>query len=318
MKILKCFTVLSAALAMQAEACDLCNVYSATQAQGEVGRGWFVGVAEQFTHFETVQQEGRKFPNLADQLLESSISQTLLGYNFSDRFGLQLTLPVIYRSFRRATGHGGVRTGSESGPGDASVIGHWQVYSKEEKDFTFRSTLLAGVKLPTGSTSRLKEETTAHHHGAGAVESVIHGHDLTLGSGSTDGLVGAAMYLRQNRIFVNANLQYSIRSEGDFAYRYANDLTWAGGPGVFIALKLEHTLALQANISGETKGRDEFRGNTEDDTGITMVFLGPQVMFTWSDKLSAEIGIAFPVVSENTGFQIVPDYRVRAGVVWHF
>jgi hypothetical protein len=315
---LKYLVVLPFAATLHVDACDLCNVYSATQAQGEVGKGWFAGVAEQFTHFGTVQEDGREVANLADQSMESSISQALLGYNFSDRLGMQMTMPIIYRSFQRATGHGSVRRGSETGLGDMAVLGHWQVFSKEDKDFAFRSTLLGGLKLPTGSTSRLEEETRAHHHGAGAIESAIHGHDLTLGSGSVDGVVGASAFIRQKRVFVNGTLQYAIRAEGDFGYRYADDLTWSGGPGVFAALTEKYTLTIQANVSGETKGRDEFRGAKEDDTGTATVFLGPEVTFTWSDKLSAEIGVSFPVISENTGFQIVPDYRVRAGLVWHF
>ena len=64
-----------------------------------------------------------------------------------------------------------------------------------------------------------------------SVESGVHGHDLALGSGSFDGIVGTGIYTRWTRAFFNASMQYAIRTKGDFDYQYANDLTWFGGPG---------------------------------------------------------------------------------------
>ena len=80
----------------------------------------------------------------------------------------------------------------------------------------------------------------------------------------------------------------------------------------------EQTLALQFVVSGETKPRDEFQGERAEDTGITAVYLGPQINYTWSDKLSAELGLDLPVSIQNTALQMVTDWRVRAAVTWHF
>jgi hypothetical protein len=82
-------------LACSTFACDLCAIYSATQAQGETGKGPFAGFAEQFTYFGTVQVDGEKVPNQVGQYLNSSISQVFAGYNLNDRLGLQFNLPVI-------------------------------------------------------------------------------------------------------------------------------------------------------------------------------------------------------------------------------
>src|SRR5258706_6067077 len=99
--------VLAAVCAQSVLACDLCALYSASQARGEVGEGLFAGIAEQFTHFGTVQVDGREVSDPSHQYLDSSISQLFAGYNFNERFGLQLNLPVIYRSFKRPDGAGG-------------------------------------------------------------------------------------------------------------------------------------------------------------------------------------------------------------------
>src|SRR5258706_12817340 len=114
--------VLVAACAQPALACDLCAIYAASQARGEAGRGLFVGVAEQFTHFGTVQVDGHEVANPSGQYLDSSISQVFAGYNFNDRFGLQFNLPAIYRSFKRPDGAGGIETGPEAGIVDVSLV----------------------------------------------------------------------------------------------------------------------------------------------------------------------------------------------------
>ena len=297
-------------------ACDLCAVYSATQAHGEIGKGFSVGVAEQFTHFGTLQDSGAEVINETGQTLDSSVSQLFVGYNFIERFGVQFIVPVIYRSFQRPEGFAMDR-GTESGLGDVSLVAHLQALRLEQRHGTFTWTMLGGVKFPTGSSDRLNEELNETVV-EGAPEGGIHGHDLALGSGSVDGIVGTGVFARWRRGFFSANAQYAIRSTGSIDYRYANDLTWAGGPGAFLQFSDRQTLALQLIVSGETKPRDTFRGEPTEDTGITAVYLGPQINYTWSDKLSAEFGVGLPVSISNTALQLVPDWRVRAAVTWHF
>ena len=317
MNIYRLTAVLTGVLATPAVACDLCAVYSAAQARGEIGAGIFAGVAEQFTHFGTVQVDGTEVPNTADQYLDSSITQLFAGYNFNDRVGLQFNLPLIYRSFTRPDGLGGMDSGHESGLGDVSLLASFAAYQRETEDYHFRWQLLGGVKLPTGSTDRIAEEFDEVEDPVGPA-SGIHGHDLTLGTGSVDGIVGTGVSARWKRWFVAGGVQYAIRSEGDFDYQFANDLTWSVGPGYYLLLSEARSLALQLVVSGEDKGLDTFQGADAGDTGITSVFIGPQINFTWSEHLSAQAGMDLPLHIDNTDLQTVPDYRVRAGVSWHF
>ena len=89
--------VLAGACVQPAVACDLCSVYAATEAQGGSGKGFFAGVAEQYTYFNTLQIDGRDVPNEGNQYINSSVSQVFAGYNFNNRIGVQFNLPVIYR-----------------------------------------------------------------------------------------------------------------------------------------------------------------------------------------------------------------------------
>ncbi len=71
-------------------------------------------------------------------------------------------------------------------------------------------------------------------------------------------------------------------------------------------------------VSGESKGQDTSVGIATTDTAETIVYLGPQLNFTWGSNLSAQAGADLPVSIESTGDQVVPDYRVHAALTWRF
>lgn len=287
-------------------ACDLCAIYGAMEAEGRSGQGFFGGVAEQYTYFDTYQSNGHDASNPDGEHLNSLISQAFVGYNLNERFGVQFNLPVIYRNYAQDSGHG-----SEAGIGDVSLIGNVLLYEKLTEAATFRWGALGGIKFPTGNTDKLNPALPDFAAGIG-------GHDLTLGSGSFDGLVGTGFYARWKRLFLTGAMQYAIRTEGDFEYQFANDWIWSGGPGVYLVMGHTYTLALQAVVSGETKGEDTINGVATTDTAITSVYLGPQITLTWSSRLSAQIAADLPVSITSSGEQIVPDYRVRAALTWRF
>jgi hypothetical protein len=334
---------LLAALALAprlALACDVCAIYTATEMRETKG-GLRLGVAEQYTDFATWQLDGEEIPN-PGEYLHSSITQVLVGYNFHPRIGLQLNLPIISRTFRRFEA-GRLAHGDETGVGDLSLVANVLALHEVTEHSVFTLTLLGGLKLPSGDSSRLGEELEeGHDHGDAASAAVapahvtpgriashttggeaeamsgIHGHDLALGSGSVDGILGGELFWSWRRLFLTAGGQWALRTEGDFGYQYADDLTWRTGPGAFVLLGHDHTLSVQAAFSGETKGKDTLDGVAADDTALTALYLGPDIAATWGTSLSAEIGADLPVLIHNTALQIVPDYRLRGALVWRF
>jgi hypothetical protein len=329
-------------------ACDICAVYTGFELQ-RTESGPRFGIGEQFTRFGTLQQNGHEVDNPAGEYLESSITQLLFGYQFNRRFGLQLNLPIIHRGYRRRTA-GGVENGSVAGFGDLSLVANVLVWDYTSEESVVLMTGFAGLQLPSGDSSLLGEESGAppptptpidprnppdffgsqrvevggarggRHadQGDGTVESGIHGHDLAPGSGAVDGLFGAQVFASWRRLYGSGLIQYSVNSTGSFDYRYANELTAAGGPGVFLLLDDDYTFGGQALVGVDTKGTDTVDGEREDATGFTALYFGPFFHFTWSTELSADFGIGFPLIDNNTGLQIVPDWRLRAGAVWRF
>ncbi len=342
MKILPAFIALLASTGA-AVACDLCGCYTPQletlpppAGLSAPGFGGLYGaVAEQYTYFNTVQVDGREVANPTSQHLDSSITQVVGGYSFKSRFALQVNLPFIYRSFSRPEGFATDR-GTESGLGDVSLLGKLVAFHREigggrevsfadpksprmidhEPVFTASVVLLGGVKFPTGNSSRIKEEFNEVEV-EGAPESGIHGHDLTLGTGSYDGIFGEQMALRYRNFFFEQNVQFTLRGDGLHQYHFANDLSWSGGPGYYFVRNERMIVGLQGVVSGEYKDVDRFQGYAAEDTGVTSVFLGPRLVASFG-KISAELEAELPVSIHNTALQVVPDYRISAAFAIRF
>lgn len=330
--------------AAPASACDLCAVYTARNIKDVQGGGVTLGVYEQFTSFNTLQEDGRHIENTLHQSLSSSITQIYGRYDLTNEAAVQLNLPFISRDFKRAEG-GMLQSGSESGIGDISLLGIYSPVKVQDGEMFFRLNLRGGLKLPTGDASRIREETEeggmadmagmtdeemaamdsgrsgpkhAGHDHADEIPSGIHGHDLALGSGSFDYIVGTSALVELGMYFAVADLQYTIRTEGDFNYRYQNDLNWSLNAGRYLYTDHEGTISLQAALSGEYKGMDVYLGEKATDTGVNSMFLGPEVDFTISESFFGVLGVDIPLFIDNTDIQAVPDYRLRAAISWLF
>ena len=321
-----------------ANACDLCAVYRAADARGESGDGFGFTIAEQYIPYRTSQFNGQEVNPPNPDWVDSSITHFVLGYNVSSRFGVSLNVPLVVNQFKRTdlsyslTAPPVIFTeqGTETGLGDMSLIGRVTVFQKLEMEYGFVVNVLGGVKFPTGNDERLDEEVeqteiftallppgTPHDPLSHSISSV-HQHNISPGSGSYDGIFGITMIGNWQRLFLNAQLQYYLRSEGRSGFKYGNELMVSGGPGVFVLLDKAYTLSLQAFALYDNMAEDEVLGVPSTATGLTAWYLGPVVNFTWGSRLSANVGAEFPLSIDNNGYQSVPNYRLHGGVSWRF
>ncbi len=311
-----------------AYACDLCSVYT-TVAMEQSKAGPRVGLASQFSSFKSLQEAGEEVDNDAGEMLRSSITQLLVGYNFTPSWGVQASVPWIDRRFRQET-ETGTTSGREDGLGDIALTGRWVALDNiGENQTVLRATLRGGIKLPTGDSDLLAEEEHGEEHGeelgAGARSSShdeaheggLHGHDLALGTGSVDYLIGADVFASRGRAFVSLAVDYSLRTEGDHDYRHADDLTVSAGPGVFFTHgPTEHRMAMQLLATMQSKGQDTQAGEKVAGSALTAVYLGPRILYSWRTSLVAHLELDLPTVLNNSGLSLVPDYRLRAGFTW--
>lgn len=318
-------------LTIPSSACELCAIYGASGANGDTS-GFLFTVAEQYISAHTLQGEGKPFnaiPFLNEAYLDTLFTHLVPGYNFSSRVGLSLNAPILYRDFRRTqlltTGGAVDETGSITGLGDVALIGRLNLFQKNTMKRSVSVNLLAGVKFPTGDTERLDDEVRdakadlaqfgpGHPHGA---IGGIHQHDLTLGSGSYDGVFGLTSNFRWKQWFFNNQIQYYLRTEGH-SYEFGDQWIVSGGPGIFVPLGEQSTVSLQANAFYESSARDKIIGQVFQQTGMTAWYLGPLINFTFGEHFSANAGVEIPLHIYNHGLQTVPDYRIRGGFTWRF
>jgi hypothetical protein len=312
-----CLIFLSAGIG---QACDLCGCFVP---KDSARKGFQAGVAEQFSSLSQLSLDGQQLANTENQYLNSSFTQLFVSYHFNERATLQLNVPLIYRSFQRAEAEG-LQRGNESGIGDVLLVGYYIPFQRKTPFRQFSWKLLAGLKFPTGNSNRIGEELLeVHDEEIGAlhaeeIPSGVHGHDIALGSGSWDAVIGTDVFGREKKWFYAGHVQYALRSRGSFNYRYANDLLWYGGPGYFLSTKDNWSLGLQALLTGEHKGEDQLGSEKTDDTAITAVYMGPTALISIKQIATAEVGIGFPLSIDNSGLQTVPKYRLRIGVTWQF
>ncbi len=283
-------------------------------------------------------QQSQKIDLQNPSHLDSSITHFVLGYNAAPRWGFSASLPFHHLQYRRTDLRYSLsappvvftETGVSTGVGDMSVISRFAVIQHSSMKRGLIVNLLAGVKLPTGETDRLKEEIEqarifnaflppgSPHDPLGHSVSPIHPHALTLGSGSVDGVFGVTANGRWNRVFLNAQVQYYLRTHGTSGFKFGDELMISGGPGAFVLLKPSWTISLQANAVYDLQSRDEVLGQVSDRTGSRSWFLGPLANVTWGSHFSANLGIDLPIQIRNNGLQSVPEYRLHGGCSWRF
>ena len=184
-------------------------------------------------------------------------------------------------------------------------------------DYSFSLSFLGGIEFPTGDSDRLREEAEEEEE-ASPIPSGVHGNDLALGSGSFDGVVGAAAHFRWKRFLASVEAQYFLRTEGDFDYRFGNELSIFGGPGAYLLFSPQTTLAVQAAFSYESKARDQVSGQKRDDGIVTSWYASPGIALTYGEHFSTTLNVDIPIDIFNRAFQVVPDYRIRGGATWSF
>ncbi len=146
--------------------------------------------------------------------------------------------------------------------------------------------------------------------------SAVEGHDLTLGSGSVDGIIGTGLFYRTGDFYATAGGQYVLRSTGAAGYRYGDLLTWRVAPGYLFINDSDKVMGIQLNVSGEHHDPNRLFGSRNH--GYTdVVYVGPEVM-AQGENLSLNLGLDLPVKYHAEGLTLAPDYRARLHFNWRF
>ncbi len=300
----------------QSFACDPCALYSAMNASSHKEGSISLTLFEQLTSFEKGNEDAYYALKNGERIKEFSTTQFNLSYGVTDKISLQLSVPFIIRYLDKIENFRASST-TDAGFGDISLLAQYSESYSLGSEFKLLPSLYAGFKLPTGDTGSLGEEdnlSIKHHPVTGATGA---GRILTFGSGSFDFPLGGSMTLVKDRFLLPAGAQYTIRTEGSFDYRFANDLFWYTNPGYFVVLNDDYSVSLHAFLSGENKGADERNGDRVSLSSFSNLFLGPSVGFTLGSRFSGEMAYQVRLTDKDNGI-IVPDDRLRLAMSWMF
>lgn len=210
--------------------------------------------------------------------------------------------------------------GSSSGLGDLTVLGQWRILNDVTNGT--QMAVLGGFKAPTGETNQRDREGERFDA------------EFQPGSGSWDGLFGAAFTQRIGAWSFDTSVLYTLVTEGvldtdlgdrlnygiALTYRISgsahhDDAAHAGPPH-----GSDHTHAhsgpnvdLILELNGEWSDNEETSGARDPNSGGNTLYLSPGVRLS-QDRWSAFASVGVPVMADFNGTQPEPDLRVITGV----
>ena len=288
------------------------------------GGHWAMGLRLVFTRpdqrsdeeLEMLAEHGVAAHN-TDYNLNASLG---VAYGLNHHLTLSAELPYVRRyKLREADDGQAQQVGSVGGVGDLNLLAKYRLTDSE--DFGF--AVIAGIKLPTGSThksSHGKRLETEHQPG----------------TGSWDPIVGASASTRLGAVQVTASTLYQISTVGAQATRLGNRLQAGvafsrrfGEPPHENLESHEHhhsgeldeqraprhsSWDAYVEFAGEWEGRQEINGETEAASGGKWAWIAPGLRFNAASGWSASAAVAVPVWQEIRASHPPNRYRLLFSV----
>ena len=228
------------------------------------------------------------------------------------------------------------RRGNSAGFGDVTMLGQYRFHNNAQTGTS--AAVLFGFKAPTGSTSQRDNLGQ------------LFEAEFQPGSGSWDGLFGAAFTKRTGRWSFDVSGLYYLISTGTqntnlgdrflFGTAVSYRLVGASGSSKEMELheycmqprnqlqehclyhanhdhsdmkKTPYTLDLVLELNGEWHDKQRIAGIPDPNSGGTTVYLSPGVRVGF-DRFSGFVSVGVPVINEHNGVQSKPDFRVLTGI----
>ncbi len=265
-------------------------------------------------------------------------------YGVTENLSIGFRLPWVQRNDIREPEEGHFHNGNfsahdvnllgeSSGIGDVSFFGLYRFYKNLQTHS--HVSLLLGFKAPTGDTGNkvsrnaintrtgerfVREEEDGHAAAEGGHHSDEFETEHQPGSGSWDGFFGIAYSQTIGPFELDSNVLYGLTTEGSrqtdlgdvFSYNasLSYPLVLSGGdlpcPNCLLGLFVE--------INGEWRGKNEFGGVNDPNSGGHTVYISPGVRLTGGPHWNVAAGFGYPVVADMNGTEVEPNYRVLSTV----
>lgn len=311
-------TAITSTAMTSAQACEYCLIGQGISPL-ETQNGAGIKVAQRYTKLDSVYSGSNEEHNPG---VKEEYWTTELGgfYSFSDRFLMLVNVPL-----RKTKGDGELdvgpggeperadESGDASGLGDVSLIGRYTLFSHHTLDTTTLVAGVAGLKLPTGSTSQ--------HNNEGEY---LDAH-LQPGTGSTDLLLGGAFTYVAGRYALSANLLASFPREGetgDASHEFGDslnyDITTKYRISPSVVGEMPNALFVSLGINGEYRQKEKLDGETVADSGGHTIYLTPGLQYTVGAHLVLEGTLQYALYHDLNETQLGEDYKVYVAATYQF
>lgn len=270
----------------------------------EFFQGRAVRTFSQFTMIDRVLEDGDERAN--PKRLHVFVYAQPFAFNFAPAadFNLTVIAPVVVKRLQNVVEPGRRTT---RGFGDLVLQGKFRFWKRLTKESRTDAAILAGVKLPTGST--------------GARDS--NGNLLPIpgqvGTGSTDAFFqGSISHQDSGRGFsLFGDFRYTAKTEGK-GYEFGDTAEYDWGaqkrlyPWRYVELKPVEFYAEVAFLYAQAQ-RDHMRGMRIDSSGGRTVFWAPGLSSIIKQRWLLEASFQFPIVQRLNGTQLAQGWNVLFG-----
>ena len=242
-------------------------------------------------------------------------------YGFTPKFKAFISLPYVRNSMDMTSSNGAMLGWTDmtmptvSGPGDATVMGLYRLYTDREIRPRNAVTLGLGVKTPTGSSTERSSDGR-----------LIHAH-MQAGTGSWDPLASLMYTKMVDSFLVSADATYQLATRNREGYKFGDSLavTFTGKYAVVREFNvLAGMTVLNVNKASDRNGAyyDPIsNASLMDDpanAGGESLWGSAGIQVLPFKKGMLDLKVQLPVWEKVNGTQLVSSYRILAGISYSF
>ncbi len=257
---------------------------------------------------EQLQAAGQEIEDYTStRTISASVNYT------SDTWGVVAQVPFVHRTHGTFGDGGGYSSSSDNGIGDVRIVGRYTGFSADKT-----SGLIAGIKLPTGSTDT--------NFNTGDAAGTPLDPSLQIGTGSTDVIVGGFLTGTAGVYgwFIQGSVQHAVATKSFDGLDYTPGDTYSVNTGIrYAKFGAKFTPMLQLNYvhrqadSGEAATpADALTGGAA--TGGTLIYLAPGALLRVGGGTSVYGFVQLPVYQNVNSLQLNPHYILSLGVKQSF
>ena len=262
-----------------------------------------------YTELSHEYVNGVRVPNSTNSSETYFTNQLSFTYRVANGLSLALIVPYAHKNESSADLITGPASISNSGTGDISLLGRYNLLADHKFGDTRILCVTGGIKFANGSTTLTDKGQPADP-------------DVQLGTGTTDFMAGAGYLLGFDDWSIGTNVLAGIRGFGSGAngHVYGDNLNYdvtaryrvfdnnAASPTIFGAL----------GIRGEWRGYELQDGQRIEDSGGDVTYIAPGVQVFFTPTISLDATVWVPFVHALNGDQVAETVKVLAGLQYMF